>query len=107
MTTTSPPIQISLPLDAIAEFCQRWKIARLEVFGSILTEEFRPESDIDFLYVRQPDARWGFDFFDLKEELESIVGRRVDLVSRVGIEKSWNWAIRRSILARTELVYAA
>ena len=97
--------QVVLPLEKIAAFCQRWKIVRLELFGSATRGELSVGSDLDFLYTLAGDARWGWDFVDACEELESIVGREVDLVSRTSIERSANPFRKQAILSSTELVY--
>ncbi len=96
---------ILLSREAIADFCCRWKIVKLELFGSALREDFGPESDLDFLYTFAEDARWGWEFVTLADELSALVGRPVDLVSRRAVERSHN-AIRRSaILGTTRTVY--
>ncbi len=97
-----------IPHDRLAEFCRRWDIVRLEVFGSALRDDFRPESDIDFLITFAPEARHGLlDLMAAEEELEQILGRSVDLVTRPGIERSRNWIRRREILESARLLYAA
>jgi hypothetical protein len=98
-------LRIELPLERIAEFCRRWKIAKLELFGSALRDEFRPESDLDFLYSFAHDARWGWDFVRAYDELEQLVGRRVDLVSRTAIEQSRNPNRSREILETARVIY--
>lgn len=70
---------IDIPNDRIAEFCRRHRIRRLALFGSILRDDFRPESDIDVLVEFEPGATPGFGFFGLQEELAEILGRKVDL----------------------------
>jgi predicted nucleotidyltransferase len=90
------------------EFCQRWKIRELALFGSALREDFRPDSDIDLLVSFEPDARWSLlDFARMQNELEELFERPVDLVERAAIESSENYIRRRSILRDTEVVYAA
>ena len=100
MKPSSPPsTAIPLPLDELRAFCERWGLRQLAVFGSILRADFRPDSDVDFLFVARPDAT--IDLFDLarmERELAQIVGRDVDLVSRRAIERSPNWIRRKSIL---------
>jgi predicted nucleotidyltransferase len=98
-------VRVALPLDAIAEFCRRWKIAKLELFGSALRDEFRPESDLDFLYTFARTARWGWEFERAYDELERLVGRRVDLVSRSAVEKSRNPFRKRAILNTARVIY--
>lgn len=99
---------IQLDTPAVREFCQKWKIRSLEVFGSILRDDFRPESDIDFLVVHEPGADWDlFDHFRMEDELAEIVGRRVDLLDREVVETSRNRFRKRDILSTVEAVYAA
>jgi len=102
------PLPIDLPYDALVDYCQRWKIKKLEVFGSVLRDDFGPDSDVDFLVTFDPAARWTlFDMVHAQDELASMVGRSVDLVSRRPIEKSENWIRRRSILGSARLLYVA
>jgi hypothetical protein len=70
---------ITLPKDEIAEFCRRHHIRRLSLFGSVLGEDFGPESDLDVLVEFAPGQTPGFAFFAMEEELSKIVGRKVDL----------------------------
>jgi hypothetical protein len=97
--------QVALPLEKIKAFCQRWKIVRLELFGSATRGELTASSDLDFLYTFADDARWGWKFIDACDELESILGRPVDLVSRSSIERSTNPFRKQAILSSTELIY--
>ena len=102
------PLPIDLPYDALADYCQRWKIKKLEVFGSVLRADFGPDSDVDFLVTFDSAARWTlFDMVHARDELASIVGRSVDLVSRRPIEQSDNWIRRRSILSSARPLYVA
>jgi predicted nucleotidyltransferase len=107
MSTLTRPdkCQVALPLADIEAFCQRWKIIRLELFGSAARGELTADSDLDFLYTFADDARWGWKFVDAYDELEAIVGRPVDLVSRSSIERSTNPFRKQAILASTELIY--
>ena len=99
-------LPIALPYDALVDYCRRWKINKLEVFGSILRDDFGPESDVDFLVTFDPAARWTlFDWVHVQDELASVVGRPVDLVSRRPIERSENWIRRRSILDSARTIY--
>lgn len=70
---------ITLPKEAIAEFCRRHHIRRLSLFGSVLGEDFGPDSDLDVLIEFAPGQTPGFAFFAMEEELSKIVGRKVDL----------------------------
>ena len=100
------PLPIELPTEALADYCRRWKISKLEVFGSILRDDFGPDSDVDFLVTFDSDVRLSlFDLIDAEEELARIVGRPVDLVERGPIEKSKNWMRRRMILGGAETIY--
>ena len=99
---------LDLPMDKITAFCTRWRIAELAVFGSVLRDDFRPDSDIDVLVSFAKDAHWTlFDMVRMSEALEQILGRKVDLVSRRGVEASRNPLRRRAILESAEVLYAA
>lgn len=97
-----------LPIQAIHDFCRRWEIDKLEIFGSRLREDFTPESDLDFLATFRLEAQWSlFDVIAAEEELSGIVGRRVDLVERPAVEQSENWIRRNAILKSARCVYVA
>jgi predicted nucleotidyltransferase len=97
---------ITLPRDRIADFCRRWKIRELAVFGSFLSDDFRSDSDLDFLYRFSEDAHWSLlDLDRMDQELAAIIGRDVDLVSRSGVERSRNFIRRRNILSTAEPIY--
>ncbi|MGC1718597.1 MAG: nucleotidyltransferase domain-containing protein, partial [Isosphaeraceae bacterium] len=88
------------------EFCRRWKIRELAVFGSFLRDDFRPGSDLDFLYTFAADVHWTlFDLVTMDQELSAIVRREVDLVSRSAVERSQNYVRRRHILSTAEPIY--
>ncbi|MDO8588759.1 MAG: nucleotidyltransferase domain-containing protein [Armatimonadota bacterium] len=100
--------RISIDSVRIAEFCGKWKITELALFGSVLREDFRPDSDVDMLVTFAPDAGHGlFDLLHMQEEITQILGRDVDLVSRAGVERSPNYIRRKAILSSAEVVYAA
>ena len=95
--------EIPIPTEQLEEFCHRWKIAELRVFGSAFREDFRPDSDLDLLVRFGPGADWSLlDHVAMEEELAGIVGRRVDLVSQRAIERSSNWIRRKAILESAE-----
>ena len=95
--------EIPIPTQRLAEFCHRWKIAELRVFGSALREDFRRDSDLDLLVTFAPDADPSLlDHVAMEEELSDIVGRKVDLVSQRAIERSSNWIRRKAILDNAE-----
>jgi predicted nucleotidyltransferase len=101
-------LAMPLPMDAIRDFCRRWKVRELAVFGSILRDDFRADSDVDFLVTWEPDARWTFrQYLDAQDELARIVGRRVDLVERAAVDENPNWIRRQEILRTAEVVHAA
>jgi len=97
-----------LPQAEISEFCRRWRIAELALFGSALRSDFGPESDLDVLVTFAADADWGLlDHHRMKEELEALLEREVDLLTRRAVEQSRNWLRRREILSTAQVVYAA
>ena len=99
---------IEIPRKKIAEFCRRWHIEELSIFGSALREDFSPDSDVDVLVRFSPEARWGlFDLMRMEEELKAIFGREVDLVERSAVEHSRNYVRRKAILSNLEPIYAA
>lgn len=100
-------VQIALPMDEIAAFCCRWNITEFALFGSVLTEEFGPESDVDVLVTFAPDAARSPDREAMREELEAIFGRPVDLTYRRVIESDPNYIIRKSILRSARVIYSA
>jgi hypothetical protein len=94
--------------DALAVICRRYGVARLEIFGSAARGAgFDPNrSDADFLVTFEPAARNDLAAFaDLKEALEKLLGRQVDLVEREAVEASRNFIRRRAILKEAETVY--
>lgn len=100
--------RIEVPQEQLEEFCRRWKITELALFGSVLREDFRPDSDIDVLVTFAPDAEWGlFDLVRMGEELEEIFGHKVDLLSRRGVEMSRNYIRREAILSSALPIYAS
>ena len=92
----------------IEAFCRKWDIVRFELFGSVLRDDFGPESDVDVLVTFAPDAHIGlFALVRIQDELRDLLGRDVDLVERKAVEESSNWIRRKAILSSTRLVYAA
>ena len=100
--------QIVIPEKEIADFCGRWKVTELALFGSVLRGDFGPESDVDVMVSFALDAHWSlFDLVTMQDELRAIFGREVDLLQRVAIERSENYIRRKSILSNLEVIYAA
>ncbi len=98
------PYAMNVPMETLADFCRRWKITRLEVFGSALRDDFGPKSDIDLLVLFEPDVEMGFlAWARCQRELGQLFGRRVDLVPRDGLKP----LIRDAVLASAKVLYAA
>ncbi|MCE5341040.1 MAG: nucleotidyltransferase domain-containing protein [Planctomycetaceae bacterium] len=96
---------ITLPQKNIEEFCLKWKVLEMSLFGSVLSKSFRPDSDIDLLVSFKDDAGWSlFDFVDMIDELKIIFGRKVDLVEKDTLKNPFR---RQSILASNRVIYAA
>ncbi len=101
-------VVIDLLREQIEAFCRKWKIRRVWLFGSVLRDDFAPESDVDVMVEFAPDARWSLlDLAGAEQELEAILGRPVDLVERQCVEQSANWIRRRHILESARLFYEA
>lgn len=99
---------ITIPQPQIANFCRRWEITELALFGSALRDDFRPDSDVDILVSFAPDAQHSlFDLVRMQDELEAIFGRSIDLATRRGVEASHNSLRREAILSTAEVVYGA
>lgn len=102
-------IAIDIDKPRLRDFCQRWKITEFALFGSVVRpEEFGPESDVDVLVTFAVGAPWSlFDMVDMKEELEAMFGRKVDLLTRRGVEQGLNRFRRESILTTAVLLDVA
>jgi len=99
---------IELPDQALQGMCRKWKIRRLEIFGSAQTGHLGPGSDIDLLAEFEADEQWSLmDLARAQEEFSLLLGRNVDLVDRKNLERSANMIRRDAILNSTELVYAS
>ena len=91
----------------IAPFCKRWKIREFAVFGSILRDDFKPESDLDVLVTFSQAAEWGlFDHVQMRNELESLLGRKVDLVTRRALEQTQNHILRERITNSAKVIFS-
>ena len=96
---------IDIPIEKINDLCQRWRITEFALFGSVLRDDFGPDSDIDVLLTFEPEAPWSlFDIVTLQEELQELFGRTVDIVEKKAIR---NPVRRRGILSSYQVVYAA
>lgn len=94
-------LPIPIPHEQLVAFCQRWKIREFAVFGSVLRDDFSPQSDIDILATFADDADWSlFDHIRMEQELETLLHRKVDLLTKSAVEQSTN-LIRRDAILRT------
>lgn len=116
MTDAVIPIQkiyqrLNTTPEAITTFCEKWNIEELALFGSVLRDDFRKDgedpSDIDFLYLFSEDVNYSlFDVMHMREELENMLDRKVDFVSKKAIQRSRNWLRRQEILGAGMIFYA-
>jgi len=102
----SMSIRIDLPHDKLADFCRRWNVTELSFFGSVTRDDFADDSDVDIMVDFASGKTPGLDFWDMEAELEEILGHRVDLTTRQGVENSANYIIRGEILRSVESYYA-
>jgi len=99
---------IKISNSLLSDFCHRWDISELAIFGSALRTDFSPDSDIDLLVSFSKNAQWGlFDLVRMENELKEIFGRNVDLVEKRAVERSENYIRRRGILEGARIVYPA
>lgn len=96
--------RLNVSISEIADFCQRWNIVKLALFGSVLREDFRSDSDVDVLVVYDGKLRLRLsDVLDMQEELEGKFGRVVDLVEKNQIQNPYRLA---NILKTHRVIYA-
>lgn len=96
---------MNIPKHKIADFCRKWKVIEFALFGSVLSKDFRPDSDIDVLVSFSEDVKWSlFDIVRMQNELNEIFGREVDLVEKDAIRNPFR---RHSILRSKKVIYAA
>ena len=110
MTLLKPnTVKLDLPLEAIAAICRRYGVQELAVFGSVLRDDFGPDSDVDFLVRFQNDdaGPWMGKLEDLARDISELVGRKVDVVSWPAVEESENYLRRRHILSSARAIYVA
>jgi len=97
--------RVPIDREQIADFCRKWQVTELALFGSVLRDEFGPDSDVDVLVTFAPEAPWSlFDLADMMDELEVMFGRKVHLVESAGLR---NPIRRRAILSGREVIHAA
>jgi predicted nucleotidyltransferase len=98
------PARIDIDKQAIADFCRKWCVSELSVFGSVLTDRFRQDSDVDVLVTFEPHAQVSLlDIVTMQDELSDMLGRPVDL----GEKRSLKPLIRDEVLAHAEVLFAA
>ena len=99
---------LDIPEDRLADFCRKWKIVEMSLFGSVLRDDFGPGSDVDVLVTFAPDAEVSsFDVLDLRDELAALFERRVDVLTRRAVEQNHNPWLRHEILTMAKQVHAA
>ena len=98
-------VRLDIDRDKIAAFCRKWKITELAFFGSVLREDFRPDSDVDVLVTFADDAPWSlFDIVTMQDELKDMFGRDVDIVEKGAIRNPFR---RHHIFRHNEVIYAS
>ncbi len=95
--------RIDIPKEKLAEYCRRNHIRRLAFFGSVLRDDFTPESDVDVLVEFEPGTRVGLRFFGMQRELSEILGHKVDLNTAGDLSPYF----RTEVLAEAEVLYDA
>ncbi|MDJ0903838.1 MAG: nucleotidyltransferase family protein [Xenococcus sp. MO_188.B8] len=99
---------IDLQIDDIRQFCLKWQIIEFALFGSVLRDDFKPDSDIDILVSFAPNAKRGLsEMLQMQDELQVIFKRKVDLIVKAAIKRSENWLRRKNILESAKIIYAA
>nr|WP_242026442.1 nucleotidyltransferase family protein [Limnothrix sp. FACHB-881] len=102
------PLKIHIPQQALIAFCQKWQIQEFSFFGSVLRDDFRPDSDIDVMVSFEDSSTWGIlELVQMKRELQTLLGREVDLLTKKSIEQSHNWIRRKEILETAQVAYVA
>jgi predicted nucleotidyltransferase len=97
-------LPIAIDREKIAAFCRKWRVRELSLFGSVLTNDFRPDSDVDVLVVCDQGSSWTlWDHLHAEEELQELVQQKVDLVLRSALRNPFR---RHHILSNREILYA-
>ena len=95
--------RIDIPKDKIVNFCRKHHIRKLALFGSVLREDFRPDSDVDVLVEFEPSHTPGLAFFSMESELSKLLGRRIDLNTPQFLSRYF----RDEVLDEAEVQYVA
>ena len=99
--------RLTIPEEALADFCRRWRITELAIFGSVLTDQFNEGSDVDVLVTFAPDAQYSFKHLVMMQgELETLFQRPVDLLTKRAVEDNPNPIRRKAILESAQVIYA-
>ncbi len=100
-----PQQNLTLPTEAIAAFCRKWHVRELSLFGSVLRDDFRADSDVDVLVSFEPGVAFGlWELDEMQEELENAFGRKIDLIEKEALRET---SRRERILHARKVVYAA
>lgn len=103
-----PHVALVYDKERLRDFCQRWRITEFSLFGSVLRDDFGPESDVDVLVTLAPDAPWTLSrWLEMQRELEILFKRRVDLIERDAVEHSDNRFRKRAILSSAVMLDVA
>lgn len=95
-----------MPKTKIAEFCKRWNVSEFAVFGSALTKDFRPDSDVDIMVDFPTQAKVTlYDMTKMQDELKQIFKRDVDLISKRGVKNSRNYLRKKAILESAQVIH--
>lgn len=98
---------VTLPIEQIQAFCQRWHILEFALFGSVLQDDFRSDSDIDVLVTFDPNFERGLtETLQMRDEIQMLFDRKVDFIVKAAIERSDNWLRRQNILESARVIYA-
>jgi predicted nucleotidyltransferase len=96
-----------LPMEQIRQFCHKWQVKEFALFGSILRPNFHSDSDIDILIEFAPTAKRGLtETIQMRDELQEMFQRPVDLIVKSAINRSENWLRRKNILESAQIIYA-
>ncbi|MCY3691464.1 MAG: nucleotidyltransferase family protein [Chloroflexota bacterium] len=97
------PARIHIPREEIAEICRRYRVHRLALFGSVIRDDFTPQSDVDVLVQYEPGHAGGFEFFRMRRELIALLGREVDMHTAASLSPYF----RQEVLDEAEEIYVA
>jgi predicted nucleotidyltransferase len=96
---------LEIPSQGLESLCRKWRVRELSLFGSVLRDDFTPESDVDVLVSFDPDATWSlWDLTEMRDELIALIGRPVDLVEREGLQNPFR---RDKIMQTRKVIYVA